>query len=256
MIVRAELPVGCGVGTTAATAVALAGALATFAGGDLPPHYLATLAHRINSEELGRMCGMQSYLASALGGITLYRFDPYPRAFVTPVPLSQHTVTELERRLLLVRTGRKPRRDFYAHLTRRYLTGGRVSREVIWRLRTLPVRAMDALRMEDFLTLGEIMTEHTQLQQRLCPSINCPEVWRITDIAREFGILAAKTNGTGGSVTILCPPEGSKPVMSALRQVGYSVMPVRIDREGLRVWTEGPEEIPLPTSRPLVARAA
>jgi galactokinase/mevalonate kinase-like predicted kinase len=84
--IRQDNPAGLGLGASAATAVALTAAVARYAGRNYHNLQIAIIAHRIRSEECERPCAMQGYLAAALGGLSLYRLAPYPRAFAESVP--------------------------------------------------------------------------------------------------------------------------------------------------------------------------
>ncbi|MHB9110163.1 MAG: GHMP family kinase ATP-binding protein [Armatimonadota bacterium] len=234
--VHTDAPADAGLGTSASVGVALTAAVAEFAGSTADPDRIAAIAHYVQCEELGRTCGLQCYLAAALGGSALYRIEPYPRFFATPLP--EKTLDGLERRLLLVQTGRAPAPNLFAEVGRRFQRGDRRSRVVLWQLRALPVRAYDALAAGDFATLGAVMNEQANLQQQLCPSLSSPEARRARSVAREFGVTAGKTNGSGGSLTLLCPPDARQPLMNALRRNGYDTSPVRIERSGVQVWTE------------------
>ncbi len=229
---------GSGVGAGAAIAVALTGALARYAGQQHTPHQLACIAHRLYSEALGTPCGMQSFMAAALGSIALYRVEPYPRVFTQPLALPAHGLGELERRLLLVHTGRMPRHNPYRELARRCRQGDRVTRAVLWQLRALPQCAYLALRQRDDAALALVMAEQQALQRQLIPALLSPEVQRIAAVARARGALAEKVNGAGGSVTVLCPPHARDAVMDALREIGYAATPVRLATGGVHVWQD------------------
>lgn len=234
--VHTDAPADAGLGTAASIGVALTAAVAEFAGHRIEPERIAATAHYVQCEELGRTCGLQCYLAAALGGASLYRIEPYPRFFATPLP--DGALEELERRLLLVHTGRAPAPNLYAEVGRRFLRGDRRSRVVLWQLRALPVRAYEAVATGNFTSLGTVMNEQAALQQQLCPSLNAPEARRAWSVAREFGVQAGKVNGSGGSLTLLCPPDARQPLIDTLRRTGFDTSPVSIERNGVQVWTE------------------
>lgn len=234
---RADLPPGTGVGATASVVVALTAALAHYAAANLSPVQLALLAHQIVSEEVGRVCGTHSHLAAALGGVGLYRTAPYPRVFTTPLADSPEWLREIEERLLLVDSGRPAAGNCYAAVEKRCRAGETLPRRVLWQLRKLPTRAADALRAHDYATLGAVMRDQATLQRQVCPALHTPEARRIAAIADAHQAVA-KVNGTGGSLTLLTPPEKRQALIDALQLTGYSVSPVVIAPEGVKVWTE------------------
>ena len=236
--VRTDAAVDSGLGVTAATAVALTAAVAKYAGAAYTPLQLALIAHRIRCEELGRHCGLQSFLTAALGGVNLYRIEPYPRAFATPVPAGTELLDELERRLFIVRSGRMSGKNLYAGVARQFQQGGRRAYVALRQLRALPARAYDALLAGNFTALGAVMQEQASVQLQFCPALNTPEARRLDIFTRRLGGIACKINGMGGSLTILCDPERHLPVQALLQQIGFDVSPIRIERSGVRVWTE------------------
>ena len=70
--VHTDVPPGCGTGSSAAVSVAMLGALALLAGRYQRPHQIASLAHELETKELGIESGVQDQIAAALGasGIT------------------------------------------------------------------------------------------------------------------------------------------------------------------------------------------
>ena len=246
--VHTDAPADAGLGTGASVGVALTAAVAQFAGSPVQPDRIAAIAHHVQCEELGRACGLEGYLAAALGGAALYRIEPYPRFFAAPLPDS--VLDALERRLLLVHTGRAPAANLYTEVGRRFLRGDRRSRVVLWQLRSLPVRAFEALAAGDFAELGTALNEQAALQQQLCPSLNSPEARRAWAVARSFGVTAGKVNGSGGSLALLCPPDVMQLLTDALRRSGYDTSPVRIARSGVQVWTEADARVAAPQALP------
>src|SRR6185436_6784443 len=87
--IRSDAPAGAGTGTSAAVTVALIGALDALTPGRLTPREAARAAQRVETEMLGRQCGIQDQIASACGGINTIEMLSYPEALVTPVSVPQ-----------------------------------------------------------------------------------------------------------------------------------------------------------------------
>ncbi|MHB9133516.1 MAG: GHMP family kinase ATP-binding protein [Armatimonadota bacterium] len=245
-----NIPPGGGLGTTAAVAVALTGALAHYAGCALDPHQVAVIAHRLHCEELGRVCGMHSFMAAAFGGLALYEFTPYPRVFATPLTdiALQQALTD---RLVLVQLPSHGAGNCYAHLAQGCRAGEHHVRKALWELRTLPAQALEALRTRDFTALGAVMHAQLSIQQNALAGLISPSIRRVHAIARANHALGLMVNGTGGSITALCDPAHKAALMEALRRAGYRVLPVAIDHKGLQVWSHHPTEqyAPVPLLR-------
>jgi D-glycero-alpha-D-manno-heptose-7-phosphate kinase len=67
--IYSEAPAGASIGTSAAVAVALIGALDCLTPGRLPPHEVAYVAQSIEIEMLQQQCGIQDQFCAAYGGI-------------------------------------------------------------------------------------------------------------------------------------------------------------------------------------------
>jgi len=238
--VTGDVPPGFGLGGTAAVAVALTAAVGLFAGKSCTPHQLASIAHQLYLELMGRPYEMQGFLSAAIGGIALQRLTPYPRVFVQSVPLSEEVMNALEQRLLVILTGRPARRDAYHLLETRISEGGRAARESLWQLRSLPSRAVHVLRQGNFEMFGGILREQHALQRRLCPGVFSPEIWHLEAMALRHGAYGVKLNGMGGSVTVLSPPHQRGALEQYIRAMGYQVLTFKLDRCGLRLWREEP----------------
>ncbi|HEY3379180.1 MAG TPA: hypothetical protein VGL77_16995 [Armatimonadota bacterium] len=230
----------------AAHAVALTGALACLANRFLTPHQLASIAHRILCEEMGQPCGVQRFMAAALGGISLYDISPFPRTFPIPLDLPDEVLTQLEQRTLIISTGREVKHSLYQRVQERSRTGERGAREALWELRALPRQAADALRMRNLAALGGVMNEHARQQRQLCPEIDTPEVQYIRTVAQRHSALGSTVNSLGSHITVLCDDTTARiSLSSALRAGGFSVTTFDLDHYGLRVWVHEPGEEPL-----------
>ena len=157
--IHSEAPAGAGTGTSAAVTVALVGALDALTPGRLTPHEAAAAAQRVETEMLGRQCGIQDQLASAYGGINYIEMFVYPHASVSPVLVPNPVWWELERRLLLVYLGKSHDSSALHEAVIRSLEDAGPDSPAIVELRRAAPRSRDALYAGDFEGLGRAMTE-------------------------------------------------------------------------------------------------
>ncbi len=241
--VRSETPAGSSTGTSAATTVALIGALDRLTPGHLSPYEVAFAAHRIEVDRLGLQSGVQDQLCATYGGVNYIEMPRYPHATVTPISLSDAAWSELERRLVLV-----------------FLGGAHVSSEIHERviadlvhrgencpqleeLRDAAERARDALLAFDLRRLGRAMSQNTEAQDRLHSGLVGAAARTAIGVAAANGAWGWKVNGAGGdggSITLLCGSDGGarRDLLSALREADprFEVIPIHLARRGLRVW--------------------
>jgi len=246
--IHSEAPSGAGTGTSAAVTVALVGALDALTPGRLTAHEAAEAAQRVETEVLGRQCGIQDQLAAAHGGISYIEMPEYPRATVSPIRLPDALWWELERRLVLVYLGRSHDSSAIHEQVIRELESAGPEAPALERLRRTALRSREALCAGDFAALGRAMVENTEAQARLHPALVGTEAAEVIAIAREHGAPGWKVNGAGGeggSLTLLCDARSSRKraLVRAIESArpAYRHIPTYLSRLGLRVWTAGPE---------------
>ena len=241
--IHSAAPPGAGTGTSAAVTVALIGALDALTPGRLTPQEVAAVAHRVETEKLGRQCGIQDQIASAHGGINYIEMFRYPQASVCAVRPPEPVRAELERRLVLVYLGQSHDSSAIHESVIRSLENVGPDSSAIAELRRTAPLSRDALLAGDFEGLGQAMTESTEAQGRLHPALVGAEARKVIEIAKAHGALGWKVNGAGGdggSLTLLGADssaqkralirdlEGASPV--------FRNIPITLDRHGLRVW--------------------
>ena len=245
--IRSEAPSGAGTGTSAAVTVALVAALDALTPGRLTPHEIAYAAQKVETEMLGRQCGIQDQLASAFGGINYIEMFAYPQANVSPIRPPDGVWWELERRLALVYLGKSHDSSAIHEQVIRELENTGPDAPALQDLRTTASRSRDAVLAGDFVALGRAMIDNTEAQSRLHPALVGTEASRVIRIAREHGALGFKVNGAGGeggSITLLCD-ESSSRKRALLREIegadsAFRHVPTYLSRAGVRVWTSVP----------------
>jgi len=240
--ITADVPPGCGTGSSAAITVALLQALALIAGKALVPHELARLAHAIETQELKNECGIQDQIASAYGGLNYIDMFEYPLARVSPIPIASPARLALESRLLLVYEGAGHlSSDVHRAVIESLSRPESKVRELLVKLADCADRAKDALLRQDLEALARTMDENNSLQKALHPGITTPRLERIEALARERGAKGVMINGAGGggSITLLCAPGSRSVVAQALRQEGFRILPFVICPEPALAWVAG-----------------
>jgi D-glycero-alpha-D-manno-heptose-7-phosphate kinase len=238
--ITADVPPGCGTGSSAAITVALLAGLYVMLGRSLFPNELAKLAHKIETEELGNECGVQDQIASAYGGLNYIDINGYPEAEVSPVSVLDSIRLALESRLLLVYEGKG---HLSSDVHRKVIEGMEQPGSVVGRslsgLTRCAQKARDALIAGDLETLAEIMNENNNLQKSLHPGITTNRLEIIEEIARGKGACGAMINGAGGggSITLLCKP-GTRPIVAdALKKKSFTILPCTIAQDPAMAWT-------------------
>lgn len=238
--VWSDTPPGCGVGTSAAVAVALLEALNHLTKKHLPAHAIAQLAQALETEELKISCGLQDQISAAYGGILFMEIDEYPNVKISPVRLPREFMAELSERLILVYTGQSRLSDA---VHQRVITElkAKVPKtvEAMKTLRQTPYAMKNALMDGNFRAIAKTINRNWQAQKDLHPSITTPKIEEAFRVAFKHGAVAGKANGAGGggSVIFLCEAGTEFDVRQALGRVkNLSLLPCNICLEGSRSW--------------------
>jgi Predicted kinase related to galactokinase and mevalonate kinase len=100
-----DIPAMSGVGSSSAFTVGLLHALNALQGKLIPRHELALNAIHVEQKMIGENVGSQDQVAAAFGGLNLVEFSRQKTFSLTPLPLAQETVTQLQDNLMLFYTG-------------------------------------------------------------------------------------------------------------------------------------------------------
>jgi len=211
----------------------------------MSPHEVAYAAQHIETVMLGQQCGIQDQLCSAYGNINYIEVFQYPYASVSPILVADATWWELERRLALIYLGNSHNSSQVHEMVIRGLENSDPDCKQLEDLRQTAPLARDALYAGDFPALGAAMTENTEAQRRLHPALVSRDAARVIEIGRAHGALGWKVNGAGGeggSLTLLCGPR-SDSKRSMIREIEaenqlFRNIPIRLSRQGLRVWKQ------------------
>jgi D-glycero-alpha-D-manno-heptose-7-phosphate kinase len=236
--VSAGIPPGSSLGTSAAVTVAVIAACDALVGRRRAPAELASSAHRVETERLGRQSGIQDQIAAAHGGVNAIDMARYPHAVVRPLPLDGRTRTALDDGLVHVTYGSghdssAVHEEVIAALTEEGHHAPRLER-----LRALAAAAEDALARGEFPRYGSVLREATEVQAELHPSLVSADAHELIDLARTRDALGWKVNGAGGasgSISILCRPADRAGLVDAIHAAGYRPLDLRVASRGAHV---------------------
>lgn len=244
--INSAVPPACGVGTSAAVGVALVGALDLFNGGMRSRREIASLAQKLEIEELKIQCGIQDQYGSALGGAWgggIFVMHEYPdNVEIRELPLHRipdSTFWELSSRLVLAYAGSRNSSTFHDKVISNITAGEKKSLQSLNILRKQPWRMIEALVKRDFDEIADIMMTNWRAQQNLHKEIGSPILKEIEQVALKNGGKAVKANGAGnkGSMEILCEEGYESNVRRAVNKIeGVEIIQSSLTKRGLDVW--------------------
>jgi D-glycero-alpha-D-manno-heptose-7-phosphate kinase len=233
-----NFPVGAGLGGSSAAGVATSGALAVWRGEPLSPAELAEASRRIEVEDLGVPGGRQDHYAAAFGGALGLWFEDRTR--VRRLPLSSETRAELERRCIVVFTGKsRISGETITAVLDAYRAGDQRVIIALARMKELAESMIEALQRGDLDALGALVAEHWMHQRSLHPAIPTPRIDAILERAVAAGAIGGKALGAsgGGCVLVIAPGDGADQVRRVVQSLAEPI-PVTIDERGFRCGDE------------------
>lgn len=233
--VRAEYPLGAGLGGSSAAGVAVLGALAAWRGEHRTPADLAEESRRLEVEDLGIAGGRQDHYAAAMGGALGLWFGQSVTA--RRLPLTDAVVESLNRRCIVAYTGQ-------SRISARTITGvmdayrARNAKVLgaLDRLRDLAGDMIVALERGDLDDLGQLVGEHWIHQRSLDPAIPTPLIDAILADAATAGALGGKALGaSGGGCVLAIAAEGHEESVRKAMAERAALIPIHIAKHGFEI---------------------
>jgi hydroxymethylglutaryl-CoA reductase len=220
-----DLPIGMGLGSSAALAVALLRALAAAGGIPLGTPEVAAAAHEIERLFHGTPSGVDS-TAAAHGGVLWFEAGPPPRHQRLTLPRA------LPLLVVLSRTTHTTAQTV-GSLRERAAAAPEVYQPVFTAIADLVRSARAALERDDRGRLGALMTMNHRLLQAC--GVSTPELDALVDSCLAAGALGAKLTGAGGGGAVIAlPPDDGAALAAALGRAGHEALAVQITSDGAR----------------------
>ena len=234
IFVRADAPPGCGTGTSASVAVTLISALATYKRLNMDQNNIATLAHKLETEELELESGVQDQYAAAYGGINFMEID-YPEVKLLKIKINKKRILELEKQFILVYFGSRSSSKMHDAVISNYKNRDKAT------LNSFEIMKQCAYEMKasinsDIEILGDIINRNWDAQKSLHHLMINPIIKKAEKIAKSNGAIGFKCNGAGGggSATILAESGCEYQIKKKLVENGYTILPCKMSFTGVR----------------------
>src|SRR5882672_1343803 len=229
-----EAPAGAGIGGSSAMAVAICAVLDRFTGAGKSKVDWIHISRDAEAIVINVPTGTQDHYPPAFGGAAAIELPPGGEHRVE----LRVNLDELERRVVVCYTG-KPRQHginnwevFKAHIN-----GKRAVRHGMEKISQVAQLLRVALEATEWDEAGRLMREEWFFRKRNLPTISTKLVVRVIEDSRRKGALAGKVCGAGGGgcVVLLIEPDARPRVEAAIQNAGAEVLPVKVDRQGVRV---------------------
>jgi mevalonate kinase len=226
--INSTVPVAAGLGSSAAVAAAVAGAVGELLNVKMTKEDILRVAFEAEKTVHGTPSGVDPAIAT-FGGTLLFQTDTgfKPLEVQMDIPLIiGNTGIERSTRLQVekVRNLKEKHPQIVDH--------------IMWTAREIVLRAVDALKENDLETLGELMNINHALLYGVGVSDESLE-WLIT-AARKAGALGAKLTGAGGGGCMIALAKNEKldQILEAIQRAGGRPFIARKTDEGIRIEQE------------------
>jgi D-glycero-alpha-D-manno-heptose-7-phosphate kinase len=195
----ADVPAGCGLGTSSSFTVALLNVLHTYERDFISHQQLAEEACHVEIDILGEPIGKQDQYIASFGGLTCLTFERDGNVIVEPLRVSPATCDQLEDNLLLFFTGIE--RSASKILSDQDAKSKTEDSEMIQNLhhvKDIGLETRKYLENGQIDMLGELFHNHWETKRKRSPDISNPLIDECYEIARKNGALGGKLIGAGG----------------------------------------------------------
>lgn len=233
----ADVPANSGLGSSSSFTVSLLNALHAYKRDFISQKQLADEACHIEINILGEPIGKQDQYISSFGGVTALTFKNDGTVIVEPVKMSDETVNELERNILLFSTGiERSASDILSEQNRKSKDGNKDVIDTLDQIKSIGFETKKAFESDDLDTFGELLNTHWEIKKNLSNKVstNCIDDWYET--AMNNGALGGKIMGAGGGGFFMFYCSGNqKKLISAMKEKGLTPMKFRFDFEGAKI---------------------
>ncbi len=228
---RTSIPRQVGLAGSSALVLATMRCLADLVDVELPPPVLASVALKVETQELGINAGLQDRVVQAYGGLVSMNFSEmevdahWGVAFGSYRQVDSSNLPSLF--LAYRELAAEPSDRFHAVLRQRYEAGDGRIRELLADLAALAVQGEMALRWNDSERFASLLERNMELRRQLAPIADAQ--LELVDVAQSCNAPATFTGSGGAIVGAVTDDAHFARVAGALNAIGAAA--VRLDAD-------------------------
>jgi len=221
-----NIPTSSGLGTSSAMNVVFIALITHLKDKNKISEAVYNLEHSISES---RVNGKQDMYAAAFGGINYMEFIG-DKVKVYPLNLKKEFIKELEKRLVLVYSGKPHLSGSSNKAMIDNLIKGKNDKELL-RIKEIAGEMKKSLLKGDLYEFAYLMNKETEQRAKLSKITLSPQLKQIIDSGMKNGAIGAKICGSGGGGSILMFAEDKNKL---IKHFGKKVIPFKFDFEGLK----------------------
>jgi D-glycero-alpha-D-manno-heptose-7-phosphate kinase len=239
-----DAPPGSGLGSSSTMVVAIIKAFTEWLNLPLGEYDIASLAYKIEREDLQLAGGKQDQYAATFGGFNFMEFSQDEKVIVNPLRLKRWIRNELEASLILFYTGVSREsaniiKTQIENTTQKDAVLRAKSLDSMHELKTQATVMKEALLKGDFNLFSDCLLKGWMAKKNIASSITNNFLDELYNYALASGARSAKISGAGGGgfMMIYCDPCNKTKVVNALKKKEGSVISTSFTEIGTQAWT-------------------
>jgi len=234
----ADVPAGCGLGTSSSFTVALLNALHAYKRDFVSQKQLAEEACHIEIDILKEPIGKQDQFMAAFGGVTCLTFDRNGDVLVEPLQIPREALEQLDNNLLMFFTGtERSASEILREQDQKSKADDPEMIQNLSQIKEIGLETRKHLEKGDVDMLGELFHVHWEIKKKRSSKMSNPHIDECYELARKNGAIGGKLIGAGGGGFLMfyCN-NGRKPaVINAMRSAGLRWEGVQFDFDGAKI---------------------
>ena len=208
--ISSTIPVAAGMGSSAATSVAIIHALSTFFGAHLSSEQISDLAFEVEKLHHGTPSGIDNNVIA----------HQQPVYFIKDQPIEFLKINNPTHWIVADTDEKTPTREAVAGVRERYQADPAAYTPILSAIGEITRQAREPLASGDLALLGPLLNEN-QDQLRML-GVSCDSLDGLIAAALQAGAFGAKLSGggLGGNIISLANPENAQSIAAALEQAG------------------------------------
>jgi D-glycero-alpha-D-manno-heptose-7-phosphate kinase len=239
MTTYSDAPPGSGLGSSSTMVVAIIKAFEEWLNLPFGEYDIASLAYKIEREDIGLAGGKQDQYAATFGGFNFMEFYENERVIVNPLRLKRWIRNELESSLILYYTGISRESANIIKEQINHSQKGDKSIESMHELKKHAVYMKEALLKGDFKGFSNCLLEGWLAKKKTATTISNTFLDDLYQYAIDNGAESAKISGAGGGgfMMIYCNPCKRVALINALKEKQGMVLTPTFTERGTQGWT-------------------
>lgn len=233
MTTMADIASGTGLGSSGSFGTAILKALHRHRRRVISQKELAEMACHIEIDLLQEPVGKQDQYTAAYGGVNSYEFKTDGSVIVTPLAMSEDTLSLFRRQVLLFCTSitrRAP--DILREQQTRTLKHDQQMIDNLNFVKELGYRSKTALEAGDMTAFGRLLHEHWHYKKQRSKEMSSPFIEQCYAQAMNAGCLGGKLIGAGGGGFLMFCTEDPLALRSAMKELGLQELDYDFEFEG------------------------